>query len=125
MTAGRLEAAVSELVAAITEQVRTDLRDGGPPVLLSVDEAARRLGIGRTALYGAIRRGHLRTVLVGRRRLVPVDGLAEFAGNGADGCDGRARSALNADAAPDGDGDALARMVAPYLVPRGSGEPDR
>ena len=46
-------------------------------LLLSVPEAAGRLSIGRAALYDLIRTNRLRTVKIGRRRLVPVAALAE------------------------------------------------
>ena len=48
-----------------------------PPVLYRVDEAAIALRLSRSVLYQLIRSGRLRTVKVGRRRLVPVDALAE------------------------------------------------
>ena len=41
-------------------------------VLLAVEAAAQRLGIGRTMTYELIRSGVLESVRVGRRRLVPV-----------------------------------------------------
>ncbi|RIK08052.1 MAG: transcriptional regulator [Acidobacteria bacterium] len=46
--------------------------------MVDVDEAARRLGLGRTKLYDLIGSGALRTVTVGRRRLVPVAALDEL-----------------------------------------------
>jgi excisionase family DNA binding protein len=78
---GRLEAAVSELADAIRAEVRAELADrtDGPPELLSVAQAALRLGVGRTLAYDAIGRGQLRSVKVGRRRLIPADALAELA----------------------------------------------
>lgn len=48
-----------------------------PPVLYRVDEAAGALRLSRSVLYELIRSGRLRTVKVGRRRLVPVNALAE------------------------------------------------
>ena len=48
-----------------------------PPVLYRVDEAATALRLSRSVLYELIRSGRLRTVKVGRRRLVPVDALGE------------------------------------------------
>lgn len=49
-----------------------------PAVVYNVAEAAEALRISRTAVYELIRSGQLRTVKVGRRRLVPVGALAEF-----------------------------------------------
>lgn len=46
--------------------------------LLSVAEVCDRLGIGRTSLYMAIRRGELRSVTIGRRRLIPVSALESY-----------------------------------------------
>ena len=41
----------------------------------SLDEAARSLGLSRRTLYTLMRDGTLRTVTLGRRRLVPADEL--------------------------------------------------
>ncbi|GAA4942910.1 hypothetical protein GCM10023224_26830 [Streptomonospora halophila] len=46
-------------------------------LVLTVDEAAARLRVSRWTLYNLIRSGRLRTVKIGRRRLVPVNALAE------------------------------------------------
>ncbi|MFD8676307.1 excisionase family DNA-binding protein [Streptomyces seoulensis] len=47
-------------------------------VLLTVEEAARRLRIGRTTCYGLIRSGELESVPVGRLRRVPADAVPEY-----------------------------------------------
>jgi excisionase family DNA binding protein len=49
-----------------------------PPVLYRVDEAAEALRLSRSLVYELIRSGRLRSVKEGRRRLVPVDALAEY-----------------------------------------------
>ena len=46
-------------------------------LLITTDEAARQLGVGRSTLYDLIRSSRLRTVKIGRRRLVPVDALTD------------------------------------------------
>ncbi|MBQ1118583.1 excisionase family DNA-binding protein [Streptomyces sp. B15] len=46
--------------------------------LLSVEEAARRLGIGRTVCYRLISSGELESVTVGRLRRVPADAVPEY-----------------------------------------------
>ncbi|MFD7224768.1 helix-turn-helix domain-containing protein [Streptomyces sp. NPDC059892] len=47
-------------------------------VLLTVEEAARRLRIGRTTCYRLIRAGELESIPVGSLRRIPADALAEF-----------------------------------------------
>jgi len=46
--------------------------------LLSVEEAARRLRIGRTTLYSLISTGQIETVTIGRRRLVPPECVTAY-----------------------------------------------
>jgi excisionase family DNA binding protein len=46
--------------------------------LLAIDEASTMLGLGRSRLYAEISSGRLRSVVVGRRRLVPASAIAEF-----------------------------------------------
>ncbi|RFU42751.1 DNA-binding protein [Actinomadura logoneensis] len=48
-----------------------------PELVLTVDEAAERLRVSRWTLYNLIRSNQLRTVKIGRRRLVPVSALVE------------------------------------------------
>jgi len=75
----RLEAALAELAAAIREEIRSEPAGiaGAPDRLLSIASAATVLGIGRTALYAELQAGRLRSVKVGRRRLVPSSAVAE------------------------------------------------
>lgn len=47
-------------------------------ILLTVNEAAARLAIGRTSLYELIARRELRTVKIGRARRVPVSAVDEL-----------------------------------------------
>jgi excisionase family DNA binding protein len=47
-------------------------------LVLTVDEAAERLRVSRWSVYNLIRSNQLRTVKIGRRRLVPVAALDEF-----------------------------------------------
>lgn len=46
--------------------------------LHKLDAAGQRLGVGRTALYGLINSGQLRSVKIGRSRLVPESAIVEF-----------------------------------------------
>ena len=48
----------------------------GLALLVSVEEAATLLGIGRTTAYELVMRGHIQSVTVGRRRLVLRKGLS-------------------------------------------------
>jgi excisionase family DNA binding protein len=48
------------------------------PVLLTVPEAARVLGIGRSTLYELIARGAIETVHIGRACRVPTSAIEEF-----------------------------------------------
>ncbi|HEY9471707.1 MAG TPA: helix-turn-helix domain-containing protein [Propionibacteriaceae bacterium] len=49
-----------------------------PPRCLSVEQAAQLLNVGRSTAYDLIRSGQLRSVKIGRRRLVPRDALDSF-----------------------------------------------
>ena len=50
----------------------------GQAVLLTVEEAAERLRIGRTSMYRLVSTGAIETVTVGRLRRVPAECLAEY-----------------------------------------------
>ena len=77
----RLRTAVVELVAALRDEIATERRpiEREPDRLLSMEQAARALGIGRTALYSEIGAGRIRSIKVGRRRLVPSSAISEVA----------------------------------------------
>ncbi|HEY5187090.1 MAG TPA: helix-turn-helix domain-containing protein, partial [Actinomycetes bacterium] len=47
-------------------------------LLLPVDEAARRLSIGRSLLYELLAAGEIHSIHVGRLRRVPISALTEF-----------------------------------------------
>lgn len=47
-------------------------------LLLTVEEAARRLGIGRTMCFALIASGELESVKVGSLRRIPADALAVY-----------------------------------------------
>ncbi len=49
-----------------------------PRLLLTVEEAAERLQLGRTLVYRLIMSGELESVKVGRLRRVPADCLPEY-----------------------------------------------
>ena len=49
-----------------------------PPVLVTVEEAARRLSIGRTATYMLVLSGELQSVKIGRTRRVVVASIDDY-----------------------------------------------
>jgi len=76
----RLALALAELVDALRAEIATEARPdaGAPDRLLSVDEAAALLGIGRSRLYDELTAQRVRSVKVGRRRLVPSGAIADY-----------------------------------------------
>jgi excisionase family DNA binding protein len=52
----------------------------GPTVrlLLTVEEAADRLGIGRTLMYALVKDGAVESVHIGRLRRIPADALSRY-----------------------------------------------
>lgn len=77
------EAAVHEAVHALASALLAAARANepdraGPDRLYSVGDAMRLLSIGRSALYGELAAGRLRSLKVGRRRLVPSGAIAEY-----------------------------------------------
>jgi len=49
----------------------------------SIPEAAQALGIGRTLAIKLVQQGQLRSIKLGRRRLVPAEALEELLARGA------------------------------------------
>jgi excisionase family DNA binding protein len=47
-------------------------------LVLTVEEAAERLGIGRTMMYALITAGEVESVRIGRLRRVPTDALERY-----------------------------------------------
>lgn len=56
----------------------TETTSPEPRVLLTVEEAADQLSIGRTTMYALIKAGHIATVRVGHLRRVPTVALTEY-----------------------------------------------
>ena len=54
------------------------LRTSTMPRLLAIKQVIYELGISRTALYELINAGKLKTVKIGRRRLVPIEAIEEL-----------------------------------------------
>lgn len=53
-------------------------------LFLTVPDAAKRLGIGRSLLYRLIASGQITMVKVGRRTLIPIDAVESFAREACD-----------------------------------------
>lgn len=47
-------------------------------LLLTPEEAAKRLSIGRSAVFDLLRRGELESLTIGRSRRIPRDALLKF-----------------------------------------------
>jgi excisionase family DNA binding protein len=48
------------------------------PLVFTVEEAAERLGVGRTVMYALVSSGAVESVRIGRLRRVPADALVTF-----------------------------------------------
>lgn len=65
----------------LVAEVRTSGRlisDAVQTLLVTVEEAARLLGIGRTTMFELIARGNIKSVRLGRRRLIARKNLESF-----------------------------------------------
>ncbi|MFF7635612.1 helix-turn-helix domain-containing protein [Kitasatospora sp. NPDC008050] len=47
-------------------------------IALTVEEAARRLGVGRTTMYALVASGEVPSVTIGRLRRIPAQALGEY-----------------------------------------------
>jgi excisionase family DNA binding protein len=47
-------------------------------LVLTIEQAARRLGIGRTLMYSLVMNGEVESVTIGRLRRIPVECLTEY-----------------------------------------------
>jgi len=57
---------------------RADSIAASVPLVLTVEQAAERLGIGRTVMYALVSSGAVESVQIGRLRRVPADALVTF-----------------------------------------------
>ena len=67
-----IEDAVAKALASVKAPSTADA------VMLSVPEAAERLGVGTTKVKQLIASGQLASVTIGRRRLVPAENVRSF-----------------------------------------------
>ncbi|GAB3365708.1 excisionase family DNA-binding protein [Amycolatopsis echigonensis] len=66
------------IVGDVVAQRLRELPGGQPRVLLTVEEAADRLAIGRSVVYALLRSRQLESVTIGRTRRVPAAAVDEF-----------------------------------------------
>jgi excisionase family DNA binding protein len=67
------------LHALIADREADSLTQGDATLVgLTVAEAARRIGIGRTKLYEYVTSGQIPSVKIGRLRRIPAEAVAEF-----------------------------------------------
>ncbi len=48
------------------------------PIVLTVEQAAERLGIGRTLMYSLVSSGAVESITIGRLRRIPTDALVLY-----------------------------------------------
>ncbi|GHF74256.1 excisionase family DNA binding protein [Amycolatopsis bartoniae] len=81
---------ISELAATLAQLARTiaerETEPAAPParvlperVMLTAEEAAEQLGIGRTLMFKLLRTGQIESVRIGRLRRVPVSAIRAYA----------------------------------------------
>lgn len=75
---------LAQLAKVLTEHTATPpapapTKPASQRILLTVEEAAERLGIGRTFAWRLVRTGELESVQIGRLRRVHVDAIREYA----------------------------------------------
>ena len=69
---------ISLRAASSSASAQTPGTTGLPRMLMSVREAAAALSVGHTQLYHLVMSGELRTIRIGRRRLVAISTLEAF-----------------------------------------------
>lgn len=48
------------------------------PMVLTIEQAAKVLGVGRTLMYGLVMNGEVESVTIGRLRRIPSEALSEY-----------------------------------------------
>lgn len=79
-----IAATLAKLASLLADQ-QTD--EPAPPVsrtmpqrvLLTVEEAAEQLGIGRTKTYELVKKGEIESIQIGRLRRIPTSAIHEYA----------------------------------------------
>lgn len=77
-------AALAATIAAVLAATQTDPAPAAEPAtVLTVDEAADRLKVSRSLIYSQLRSGELRSIRLGRRRLIPATEVDRIIGEAA------------------------------------------
>ena len=61
------------------KQESASLSESGETLFVSIQEGTRLMGVGRTLMQELLDSGRIRSVRAGRRRLIPLEALREFA----------------------------------------------
>ena len=62
----------------VTGPIQTSRFRAGVPILLTVEDAAGRLGVGRTLMRALVTAHEVESVKIGRLRRIPEDALATY-----------------------------------------------
>jgi excisionase family DNA binding protein len=87
---------ITELATTLAKLARTlterEAESATPPpramperIMLTAEEAAERLGIGRTLMFRLLRTGQIESVRIGRLRRVPASAIQDYAARLAHG----------------------------------------
>jgi excisionase family DNA binding protein len=80
--ADKIAALLAELAELIAEQSQPEIptpRVSPEQTLLTVEEAAQRLRIGRTQMFALIKSGEILSVQIGRLRRIPLTSIEHYA----------------------------------------------
>lgn len=80
--ADKIAALLAELAELLVEQNQPQIptpRVSPERTLLTVEEAAERLGIGRTRMFALVKSGEIESVQIGRLRRIHPDAIEKFA----------------------------------------------
>ena len=76
LLANALGVSAQDLLHLVRE--RTSSAPDPTLVALTVEEAARRLGVGRTTMYALLAAGEIPSVTIGRLRRIPAEALSDY-----------------------------------------------
>lgn len=80
--AGEIATLLGQLAELLTEHPPAEVPASRPMPqrkLLTVEEAAELLNIGKTKTYALVKSGELKSVLIGRLRRIHIDAINEYA----------------------------------------------